>query len=422
MKRILFAFPTLWDAPQLDACRAAWEGRFEPRLAEPTDDSCSWQDDALQIMEALIARHGGAIDGVVSSSDYPGATIAAAMARRLRLPGPAPETVIGCSHKWYSRLAQRESAPEATPRFALIDPRAADPAEGAFFPCFVKPVKGAFSIMSRRIDSARELREFCARPAMDHFLDVWVAMFDRMVTALTPAKIGGRRFLAEELLHGNLVTVEGWSLRGEVEIFGIVDSHVHPETGSFTRFVYPSALPEAVQARMAAIARRVVAHVGLEPALFNVEMIHDPGSDRISIIEINPRIAGQFGDLHAKVDGASSYEHALSIAAGERPRTRRREGPFAVACSEPQRVFRPVRVVAAPDDDARRAAESLREGTLVWTAARAGAELSDFERFEDGFSHRYAVVNCGARDAADLDATLAAIRERLGFRFEELRA
>jgi hypothetical protein len=98
LKRVLFLLPTAWDAPQLRACRAGWDGRYQPLLGQPTDDSCTWEDDPFALLEAALSEHGGHIDGVLSSSDYPGATLAGALARRLGLPGSDPEAVIRTSH------------------------------------------------------------------------------------------------------------------------------------------------------------------------------------------------------------------------------------------------------------------------------------------------------------------------------------
>jgi hypothetical protein len=214
--------------------------------------------------------------------------------------------------------------------------------------------------------------------------------------------------------------VEGWSAGGEIEVLGVVDSVLHPTTRSFLRFDYPSSLPPEVVGRMEEVTRRVIAHLGLEPSLFNVEMIWDPASDRLAILEINPRLCGQFADLYEKVDGTNGYEVALALAAGERPRARRRKGAFAVAASVPLRVFEPVRVAAAPGDAECRAAEALHPATLVWNEVAAGDELGDFLRLEDGQSHRYGVINLGAGDREDLLGRARQVLDRLGYRFEPL--
>jgi hypothetical protein len=275
-------------------------------------------------------------------------------------------------------------------------------------------VKGAFSIMSGRVDSRPELEAFLARPAARAFLDEYVGIFDRLVAGLTDFEVGGRCFLAEELLHGAQTTVEGWIQGGEVGILGIVDSVMHPGTGSFARFDYPSGLRGEIQERMADVARRVMPALGLEGSLFNIEMIYEPVRDRIRIVEINPRLCGQFADLYAKVDGVNGYEVALALASGERPGVRRGEGRYRAATSFPLRVFEPVRVERAPGTADVAAAEALYPESLIWSECETGQTLADFEA-EDGHSSRYGVVNLGADDRRGLLERLDAVVARLGF-------
>lgn len=425
MKRILVVFPTVWDRRQLDACRAAWSGSFEPVFAEPTAEDFPYDFDVLGYIDQTAERYRGEIDGVTSASDYPGATVAAAIATRLGLPGSRPEAILGCSHKYLSRLAQRRAVPEATPGFERVD-SAAPEADAARlrYPCFVKPVKGAYSIHSGRVDSPAELVAFLSGAAVREFAAEHMRVFDRLLGRYVGTPVGGRFFLAEELLGGRLVTVEGFVRGGAsgngVELLGVTDSVTDPATGSFVRFDYPSELPAPVQERMAGIAARAIAAAGLEAVGFNLEMIWDPATDRLSIVEINPRMCGQFSDLYAKVDGTAGHQIALALAAGERPRPSRGAGPWAVAASLPLRVFEPVRVARAPSAADLAAAEALYPGTLVWTECAEGDELADFETWEDGRSCRYAIVNLGAPDRATLLERLEAVRERLGYRFEPL--
>jgi biotin carboxylase len=102
---------------------------------------------------------------------------------------------------------------------------------------------------------------------------------------------------------------------------------------------YPSALPEDVQRRMADIAATVMPGLGFDNGLFNIEMMYDPESDVISIIEINPRMASQFADLYEKVDGTNSYAVLLDIALGRAPQFTRRQGRYAFASSIVLRSF-----------------------------------------------------------------------------------
>jgi hypothetical protein len=418
VKRILLVMPTAWDAKQIDACPGLCE-RFEVVWTEPSDADCPAGLDPVAFVDEAAAGRWGEIQGVATSSDYPGALLAGAIAARLGLPGPSPGAVLRCSHKWYSRLAQRECVPEATPAFGLLTPHGRDvPAIG--FPCFVKPVKSAYSILARRIASDAELEAYRAGPRLAEFFDEYLRIFHRGVREMSALELDGRWLIAEEVAPGQPVTVEGWAAGGEVGLLGVVDSTCDPATGSFLRFDYPSALDAGVQDRMGAIARRAILHLGLDRSLFNVEMFYDPASDRISIIEINPRMCGQFADLYAKVDGANGYEVALALAAGEPPKPGRGSGAFAAAASFPLRVFQPVRVERAPDARDVRAAEARFPGTLVWNECANGDLLSDFDSGEDGRSQRYAVVNLGGADRADCAARLEELRSLLGFAFEPL--
>lgn len=414
-------FPTVWDRRQLEACRDTWRNRYQVELAEPSDADCPADLDVLGYIDELVARYAGRIHGVMSSSDYPGATVAGALATRLGLPGCPPATVIRCSHKYYSRLAQREAVPEATAAFELLDPRepgAGDPALA--FPCFVKPVKGAFSILSERIESPEELRAFLARRAVADFVGEYMGVFNRLVAGLTDFEVNGSWFLAEELLHGTQVTVEGWVRDGEVGILGFVDSILHPGRPCFARFDYPSALRPEILETMADVARRVAVHLGLSDTLFNIEMIYEAATDRVRIVEINPRMCGQFADLYEKVDGVNGYQLALALATGDPlPEPAPRRPRTALATSFPLRVFTPSRVLAAPDAATVERAEASIPGALVWSECSEGENLERFED-EDGHSSRYCVVNLGGPTRRELLARLDRIESALGFRFEPL--
>jgi hypothetical protein len=184
---VLCVFETAWDRAQLEACRESWEGRVEVAFSEPNDVECGADFDALRFIEGVAAGEQGRVDGVFSSSDYPGATTAAAIATRLSLPGSRPERVLRASHKYYSRRVQRECAPEAVPRFALVRP--GGNARVPFpFPVFVKPVKGAYSVLARRIRSQPELDDFLASPEVREYTNDYLAIFNRFVAAFTCAR------------------------------------------------------------------------------------------------------------------------------------------------------------------------------------------------------------------------------------------
>lgn len=416
--RVLIAFPTAWDRRQLEHCRELWQDRFELQFGEPDDASCRHDFDIVAHVADQIERWRGRIDGVFSSSDYPGATVAAAIADGLGLPGSPPAALLGTAHKLASRRVQQAAAPDATPGFADLDPDAlVEPAFG--FPCFVKPVKGSFSVLARRVDSAADLRAFLGSDAVREYRSYFLAIHQRLLRHFAPALPPGDHFLAEELLRGQLVTVEGFVTAQGIELLGIVDSVQHADHGSFVRFDLPSALPRASHERMADIARRIVPSLGLRHGMFNIEMIAEPGSDRLHVIEVNPRMCGQFADLYAKVDGSQNHGYlvALQLAVGERPILQHGRGPWGAAASVPLRTFAPVRVARAPDaDDLARTMAAFAD-TLVWNECATGDALVDFVTGEDGRSYRYGVVNLGATAADELPRRAAAIERSLDYAF-----
>lgn len=412
MRHVLIPFPTLWDELQFEACKADWSARFLPHFTEPRDFDVRWDFDVKGFIAAQAAAWQGRAAGVFSSSDYPGAFAAAAIADKLALTGPGAATVLRTAHKLRAREAMNAVAPV---KHALVDPAAiADPAFG--FPCFVKPVKGTYSMFARRMADAAQLRAFLGSREVQDYTHYFLRIFNELWHEHTGDPIDGRYFIAEEALAGTQVTVEGMVARGKVTIFGVVDTVFHPGTHSFARFVYPSRLPDTAQAEMARVATAAVAALGINNTLFNFEMFFD---DRrgAQIIEFNPRMCGQFGDLYQRVDGKNSYVAAMELACGLTPEWPRRQGAYKVAASVPLRVFRPVHVRIAPKPvEVREINESFPEA-LIWSEIATGMNLDDFHQ-EDGASVRYGVINLAAESEAALLARCEEIVRRLRFEFE----
>jgi biotin carboxylase len=350
------------------------------------------------------------IAAIVSTDDYPGAALAAVLAKELGLPGPDPRVSLICQHKYLSRMAQARIVPDAVPAFWPIDvaEEAALP-DGITFPVFVKPMKSFFSIGAQRICSAAELAEAKHRwMALDDFF----LPLERLLQREAGVEIGTTRLIAEGLLKSHQVTVEGYAFGGEVDILGVADSILFPGTLAFSRFEYPSALPDGVQERMAEMARRLMGGLGFDNGLFNIEMIYDGREDRIAVIEINPRMASQFADLYEKVDGTNAYEVLLDIGTGVRPSPKRRQGRYQFAASCVLRTFDDCVVAALPSVDRLAELERRHPDIRLEIHARAGRKLSD--ELQDGTSFRYGIISLGGRDRADVLRRFKACRAGLG--------
>ena len=92
---------------------------------------------------------------VLSHHEQFGTLAAALVAERLGLPGATPESILAAQHKLHARRVLQQVAPDANLRFTGLEAGDDAPVPGDLdYPLFVKPVKGAFSVLARRIENA----------------------------------------------------------------------------------------------------------------------------------------------------------------------------------------------------------------------------------------------------------------------------
>jgi ATP-grasp domain-containing protein len=305
--------------------------------------------------------------GVIGTKDQ-SALLAALLARRRGLPGPSPESLIALQHKPTSRELQRRAAPEATPRFAPVDSRVPFKA-----PFFVKPVVGRLSQNVYRID---DLADLVGLQEIDSYTTRYAQI--AQLAGADPSSVHG--FLAEELLVGDEVTLEGYVSGGKVTTIGVTDSVKYPETFSFERFEYPSKLSEERQAELADVASRVLPALRFDGGFFNVEFFV-PECGPAQIIEVNGRIASQFAPLVQSLHGRSTYDALFELACGDDPAWQTGI-PDGVAVSYVMRVFEDAFVEEVPDP----------EGEME-LLVRPGLFLSE-QGVNDAQSYRLAILYC----------------------------
>jgi len=415
-KNILVLFPKDWDRIELDHPR--YRGRFRFfyegfDLFRFPDNARLLTFDARRYVDRLARKYRGRIDGIISNNEHFGALIAAVLAQRLGLPGADPALIIATQHKYYSRCLQSRIVPEATPRFEAL-PYAgginSPPKLG--FPCFVKPVKATYSVLARRIDSFAQLRALMAfSPLEGLILRKLVQPFDDLMQMYTPFSIGARAMIAEEILEGVQVNIDGFVHQGRITVLGIVDEVMYPGTQAFMRFEYPSQLAPDVRQRMIALTEKLLAGIDYSHGFFNVELILDPQSGAIRIIEINPRMASQIANLYRRVDGCDPYGMLLDLAIGDVPQTVRGAGEFRAAASFVFRRFDGRAAGSVPSTEQIAAMHRRYPDARLILYLKRGAGLAREMKWLG--SHRYAVLNLGGRDAADLQQRYEEIRREL---------
>jgi hypothetical protein len=374
LRQVLLVCPQERDLREIRAAGLA--SQFDVLTAGSDLDD---HDDAFEAARFVEEQSTRAVDGVVGTKDR-SALLAAVIADRAELGGPTPGALLACQHKPTSRRLQRQAAPEAVPRFRLLTAGAPPPFPTPFF---VKPVVGRLSENARRIDS----------PAQLNFLDEddYPPRYARVAALAGLPVAEAHGFLAEELLAGAEVTLEGYVHRGRVTTVGVTDSLKYPGTNSFEGFAFPSALPRERLDELSRLAERVVRAHGFDDGFFNMELFV-PAAGPAKLIELNGRIASQFAPLVRAVLGRSTYEALFRLACGEDPgwRPAERRG---VAISYCLRVFDDAFVADVPD-----------VGEDVEILVEPGRLLSEQGTTNDADSYRLAIFHAwGATREEALD-------------------
>jgi len=360
-------------------------------------------------------------DAIIGFWDFPVSDMIPLLARRFGLRGPTLESVVKCEDKYWSRLEQRKVVPDCVPQFCRFDPFAKVPRQQIRlpYPFWVKPVKAWRSQLGFRIGNEGELWEALAviRGHIGRLSEPFNALLDylELPEGIPPGE--GGFCLAEEIISGRQCTLEGYSLDGEVVIYGIVDSIRYANDTTFSRYQYPSQLPREVQARMVQRAGKVVAFLGLDNTPFNIEFFYDEKRDRTWLLEINPRISQSHSDLFAKVDGYSNLRILIDVALGRRPERRARAGEFACAAKYFLRHFRDAHVVSVPTEEDIGRLKQEMPGALAKIEVQPGMQLSAL-RDQDAYSYELGFLFLGAEDQKTLLERIARARALLPFQLE----
>ncbi|MBL8327336.1 MAG: ATP-grasp domain-containing protein [Rubrivivax sp.] len=366
--------------------------------------------------QARRARKAGWA-GVVSHHEQFGALAAALVAERAGLPGASPESILACQHKLLARQLLQRVAPEACPWFQGLDARYGGPIpRGLRYPCFVKPVKAAFSVLAREVADEEDLHRFTRFGRRE----LWVIRrlvepFERVARQRLPAQAGtAHRMLMEEPVHGPQYNLDGWVHDGQLHVLGFVDAQMYPGTQAFMRFEVPSRLPQQARSRAVDVARRFLAAADYRHGFFNMEFFLDASSGRLSVIEFNPRLASQFGDLYRRVQGVDAHRMALELVMGRDPRQLAVQAPTAgAAASFVYRSF--VAANVPPPPTAAQRQRLQREMADAWLMAMPKKGHGLERDFKWLGSHRYGILHLGGDDPQHLRARCEAASALLGW-------
>lgn len=387
----------------------------------PSNARLAWFDMARFVDGLARKARARGWQAVSSNHEQFGALAAALLAERMGWPGTPVAAILACQHKLYARQVLQRVAPEANVGFELLDAEYGAPIPpGIDYPRFVKPVKAAFSVLARTVHNHAELH----RHTRFGGWELWVIRrlvepFERMAQQRLGSRPGpglpsAHRMLLEEPVHGDQFNLDGYAFNGAVHAIGVVDAVMYPGTQAFMRFELPSKLSQSVQARALDVARRFLQAVGFTHGLFNMEFFFDAATDRLSVIEFNPRMASQFSDLYLRVQGLDLHALALALAHGQDPATVPRLAPSAgAAASFVYRVFDAQQSATMPDSARQKAfAQRFPDALLFRFPKPRGSMERDFKWLG---SYRYGIVHLGGADAEELRQRCEAASALLGW-------
>ena len=282
------------------------------------------------------------------------------------------------------------------------------------FPYYVKPVKAAYSVLARRVDSFAELQQHMTfHPWEQYIIKRLVRPFNDVVKKLTDFDVDAHWMIAEELIDGQQINVDGVVVDGEIHVLGIIDAVMYPGTDQFMRFEYPTRLSPDHAQRARDTAKRIVRALGLDHGLFNVELRVCRESGECRLIEVNPRMAAQFSDLYEKVDGINLHEIALKIATGETPDLAPKRGKYNVATSFVFRKFDGTPLANPPGHEKLRWLREFDPDAFLALFVKTGGGLKREMKWLG--SHRYATLNMGGESAQHLADKFQTVKQTLGF-------
>ncbi|MCC7277446.1 MAG: hypothetical protein IT487_03900 [Chromatiaceae bacterium] len=208
--------------------------------------------------------------------------------------------------------------------------------------------------------------------------------------------------------------LDGYVFAGELRPLGFVESVMYPGTQAFMRFDYPSRLSGPGREQALDVARRFLSAVGFNHGLFNMEFFHDPVTEKVTVIEFNPRMAAQFSDLYLRVKGVDLHRLGLELALGRDPvRLPWAEPAAGAAASFVYRCFDPAERPAMPDAAQQAALAKRFPDALLFRFAKSPGQIA--RDFKWVGSYRYGILHLGGRDAGELRERCLEASELLGW-------
>jgi S-sulfo-L-cysteine synthase (3-phospho-L-serine-dependent) len=259
--------------------------------------------------ERLHAEHP--VDGITTTHDLY-VPQAAAAAERLGLPGLGATVASGLRNKYRMRCALADRVPRLNPAFRLVTTVAEGlaAAEEIGYPLVGKPQDGFDSWQVIRIDGPDQLEDY---------------LRDMLARTVNPAGLPmSEGVLLEGFVDGPEYSVETThGIGGEATAMAITYKDVvGADDRHFTEIGLALPAPERPAELLLAAVREALVALGVRCGVIHTEcrMV----GDQVTIMEINPRLAGDMVGSHMieLACGADPIAQVVEIALGKEPQWR----------------------------------------------------------------------------------------------------
>lgn len=389
-------------------------------LLNPEDIVHSEEFSLKKILEdarAELDAFPGTVDAILTHWDFPLSVVAPILCAERGLRSPTLESVLRCSDKYWSRLEQRKAIPNFTPRFTEVDPFEISSLSDIDVepPFWLKPVASFASQLGFKVNDDGDLQHALEeiRDGIGRIGDPFEDVLDRADIPQEVEKVGGKHCIAEEYLTGIELAHEGSVFNGEVDIHGAIDMVREGEI--FTRLEYPSTAPQGILDLMEEATRSLLGEIGFDQGCFNVEYFWNTEADRLTIIEVNPRISQSHAYMFEKVDGRSNHQVAVDIALGRSPTLPDDKGLYGRAAKFHHTTREDGFVESLPDERSIKRAREAAPDVEIRFVAKEGQKLSDLTD-QDAYSFDLAEIYLAAADQMDLLKRYDAVVDALDFK------
>lgn len=377
--------------------------------------------DLLEQAQRQLDDYEGSVDAIVGYWDFPVTAMVPILCERYGLPSANLKGIATVEHKYWSRLEQQKVT-EEIPGFGLIDlddPQATL-SEHVSYPVWIKPIKSTSSEGAFRVEDGTQLQAALKeeRKAVGRLGSTFNDVLEMIDLPEEIAEIGGSACIVEEEASGDMLTVEGFSYNGRVEVYGVIDSHTYKGTSSFLRYQYPSRLPEEVQDRIADVSCRVIEAVGLHHSTFNIEYFWNPETQRLNLLEINSRLSQSHAQLFQLVDGRPNHACLVDLALGREPEMPAQNGDFRTAATWFLRRFADGVVRRVPTQEEVKSLEQKYPGTTIQVEKKEGDRLSEGVA-EDSYSFVLAEIFTAGQSEEEMTETYNKVVDELNFEIED---